>query len=99
MSALLLNLHRAEHVYLYRAPVDIPGAQALLRKYLLRIRELHRHPEWYNALTSNCFTNMVDLLRNTLLRRWWPDVTLAMIMNGKAAQVRVQSVYSQDAAG
>ena len=34
------------------------AARALLLSYLERANRLRDHPEWYNALTSNCTTNI-----------------------------------------
>ncbi len=39
---------------------------------------------------------MVDLLDNTLLRREWPDVTLALILNGGAARYAYEAGYMGD---
>ena len=50
--------YRKEDVYLYRLKAD-PG---LIRKvfldYLRQVNRINVHPEWYNALTSNCTTNI-----------------------------------------
>ena len=45
-------------------------------------------PEWYHALTSNCFTNVVDMMHHTLLRKTWPHVTSAFVFSGVAGAVR-----------
>jgi hypothetical protein len=75
----LRTLYRGERVYVFRTPHNPAGAQALFSEYLRRLRQLEAAPEWYHALSSNCFTNMVDLLRNSLLRDAWPDVTLVRV--------------------
>lgn len=50
--------YRGEQVYLYR----LKASPALIRKvfldYLREVNSLKERPEWYNALTSNCTTNI-----------------------------------------
>jgi hypothetical protein len=50
--------YRGEQVYLYR----LKAPPALIRKifldYLREVNSLKERPEWYNALTSNCTTNI-----------------------------------------
>ena len=48
--------YRSEQVYLYRLRVSAVQARALLVDYLQKINRLAEHPQWYNALTSNCTT-------------------------------------------
>jgi len=50
--------YRGEQVYLYRlnAPADL--ARKVFLSYLREVNSLKEHPEWYNALTSNCTTNI-----------------------------------------
>ncbi len=50
--------YRKEQVYLYRlrAPMDL--ARLVFLDYLRTVNRLKDHPEWYNALTSNCTTNI-----------------------------------------
>ena len=49
-AALILCLRRA-----MRHSVK---ARKIFLDYLQRANELHAHPEWYNALTNNCTTNI-----------------------------------------
>lgn len=50
--------HRNEDVYLYRlkAPADV--IRSVFLDYLKTVTSLKDKPEWYNALTSNCTTNI-----------------------------------------
>jgi uncharacterized protein DUF4105 len=48
--------YRGEQVYLYRLRASPATARALLVDYLKEVNRLALHPQWYNALTSNCTT-------------------------------------------
>jgi hypothetical protein len=50
--------YRREDVYLYRTTVKPERARAIFLDYVRSLNGLHRHPEFYNALTSNCTTNV-----------------------------------------
>jgi Domain of unknown function (DUF4105) len=47
---------RSEQVYLYHLELPAARARALLIEYLREVNRLAEHPQWYNALTSNCTT-------------------------------------------
>jgi hypothetical protein len=50
--------YRHEDVYLYRLKASPALVRAVLLDYLKCINQLRERPEWYNALTSNCTTNI-----------------------------------------
>ena len=50
--------YRHEDVYCYRLKASVPMIRAVLLDYLKCINALRDRPEWYNALTSNCTTNI-----------------------------------------
>jgi hypothetical protein len=52
------NFRKDEEVYLYH--LNLPGEEVRARflEYLKRMNQLHARPEWYNAITSNCTTNI-----------------------------------------
>ena len=50
--------YRHEDIYLYRTTVKPERARTIFLDYVRSLNELHRHPEFYNALTSNCTTNV-----------------------------------------
>jgi hypothetical protein len=52
------NYRKGEDVYLYRTTTPPQRARAMLLDYVARMNSLHEKPEWYNALTSNCTTNI-----------------------------------------
>ena len=49
---------QGEDVYLYRTTAGPDWSRLLFLAYVYRINELHEHPAWYNAITSNCTTNI-----------------------------------------
>jgi hypothetical protein len=49
---------RGEQVYLYRLNTDLKVARLVFLDYLKEVNRLKARPEWYNALTSNCTTNI-----------------------------------------
>jgi hypothetical protein len=55
---LRTNYRTDEEVYLFRTTVPPALARKIFLDYLQRANELHAHPEWYNALTNNCTTNI-----------------------------------------
>jgi hypothetical protein len=55
---LRTNYRQGEEVYLFRMKVSAEMARAVLLDYLRTVNELHQQPAFYNALTSNCTTNI-----------------------------------------
>jgi len=55
---LRTNYRKHEEVYLFRTTVPPQLAREVFLEYLGRADSLHRRPEWYNALTNNCTTNI-----------------------------------------
>jgi hypothetical protein len=49
---------RHEQVYLYRLNTEPEVARLVFLDYLKEVNQLKDRPEWYNALTSNCTTNI-----------------------------------------
>jgi hypothetical protein len=52
------NVHRDEEVYLYHLNLPLEEIRTRFLEYLRRMNQLHVRPEWYNAITSNCTTNI-----------------------------------------
>lgn len=50
--------YRGEQVYLYRLNASADLIRNIFLDYLLEVNSLKDHPEWYNALTSNCTTSI-----------------------------------------
>jgi hypothetical protein len=55
---LRTNYRTGEEVYLYRTVATPEAARAIFLDYLRSATEMHGQPVWYNALTSNCTTNI-----------------------------------------
>jgi hypothetical protein len=78
---LRTNYRRDEEVYLFRTKAKPSLARAIFLDYMERANSLHVHPEWYNALTNNCTTNIAASLaevRDTRMRLDW-----RVLLNGK----------------
>jgi hypothetical protein len=50
--------YRHEQLYLYRTRVEPERAQRLFLSYLRSVNAIHVRPQFYNALTDNCTTNV-----------------------------------------
>jgi hypothetical protein len=55
---------RHEDVYLYRTNITAADARKILTDYVRRANALAKEPQFYNALTSNCVTNVVYSIRS-----------------------------------
>ncbi len=55
---LRTSFRKHEEVFLFRMKIPPDEARKLFLSYVGYLNHLHRHPEWYNALTSNCTTTM-----------------------------------------
>lgn len=51
---------RDEQVYLYRLKTEPAEVRAVFLDTMARVNALRAHPEWYNALTHNCTSNLRD---------------------------------------
>jgi hypothetical protein len=69
-----------EDVYLYRTLASPAQARARFLEYINATNTLRDHPCWYNALTSNCTTN-IRTQRSMNKRQPWDS---RMLVNGKA---------------
>jgi hypothetical protein len=52
------NVRKDEEVYLYHLNLTLEEIRTRFLEYLRRMNQLHDRPEWYNAITSNCTTNI-----------------------------------------
>jgi hypothetical protein len=78
---LRTNYRQHEEVYLFRTTLEPPLARKLFLEYLDRANSLHARPEWYNALTNNCTTNIAVSAadaRHVRVRHDW-----RILLNGK----------------
>jgi hypothetical protein len=83
---LRTNYRDGEYVYAYRTMTKPEDARTIFLYYLARANSLRDKPEWYNALTSNCTTNITSLLAAKKIggmRRWdW-----RILLNGKGDEM------------
>jgi hypothetical protein len=49
-----------EELYLYPLKIPIENGRRIFREYLQGMNELHDHPRFYNTLTTNCTTMILD---------------------------------------
>jgi hypothetical protein len=78
---LRTNYRKDEEVYLFHTSVDPQMARRIFIDFLQRTNSLHRHPEWYNALTNNCTTNIALSAAEAQHRRVRFD--WRVLLNGK----------------
>jgi hypothetical protein len=78
--------YRGEDIYLYRTVVKPARASAIFLDYLRRVNVLHEHPEFYNALTSNCTTNVRVHTAATAVNKP-PPWDWRILINGYADQM------------
>jgi hypothetical protein len=57
---LRTNYRVGEDVYLYRIAITPAQARERFQEYLRSVNEIHDHPRWYNAITTNCTTSIRD---------------------------------------
>lgn len=55
---LRTNYRVGEDVYAYRTTVSVDAARAIFLSYLKSVNDMHRAPAFYNAITSNCTSNI-----------------------------------------
>jgi hypothetical protein len=55
---LRTSYRHGEEVYLYHTTASAERARAIFLEYLKRLNHLHEQPEFYNAITDNCTTNI-----------------------------------------
>lgn len=78
-----------EEVYLFRTTAKPQLARTIFLEYMQRANELHATPEWYNALTNNCTTNIAvsaDEARHVRLKLDW-----RILLNGKMDEMMYQN--------
>jgi hypothetical protein len=79
--------YRGEDVYLYRLNATPGVARDVLMSYLGQVNRLKQHAEWYNALTSNCTTNIRGHARPYAISPWdW-----RILLNGHIDEMAYQN--------
>jgi hypothetical protein len=86
---LRTNYRHREDVYLYHTTAGPVWARSLFLEYLRQVNELREKPQWYNALTSNCTTNIfvnVDAADGSRHTPWdW-----RILLNGKGDEMEYE---------
>jgi hypothetical protein len=54
------NYRQGEDIYLYRTTMTPAQGRERFHEYLRSLNEIHDHPRWYNAITTNCTTSIRD---------------------------------------
>jgi hypothetical protein len=76
------NYRHDEDLYLYRTSATPAFAQSLFLNYIGMTNQLHDHPQWYNAITHNCTTEIYTL-KSMKGQPWdW-----RVLLNGKADEM------------
>jgi len=82
---LRTNFRHGEDVYLFHTRATPEQARVIFLDYLARANRLRDHPEWYNALTNNCTTNIVPYVADA--RKTKPRFDYRILLNGKADEM------------
>lgn len=53
-----------ERVYIYEMALTTQQRETILRDLIEEINDLHPHPQFYNTLISNCFTELIPSLKS-----------------------------------
>jgi hypothetical protein len=77
------NYRHGEDVYLYHIVASPAETRERFLEYLNALNTLHTHPLWYNAITTNCTTN-IRTQRPILKRIPWD---WRILVNGKADEL------------
>jgi hypothetical protein len=77
---LRTNYRKGEETYLFHTRATPEHARATFLNYLKKINQIRNHPEWYNALTNNCTTNITTLAGE-------PEWDWRVLLNGHADQM------------
>ncbi len=80
---LRTNYRSGEDVYLYHTTATPEAARIIFLDYLRSANELHRRPAFYNALTSNCTTN-IRLHSKAATGSSAPPWDWRLLLNGKS---------------
>lgn len=80
---LRTNYRQGEDLYLYHTAATPAFARSLFLDYIHFTNNLHDHPQWYNALTSNCTTEIFTLKTMATQPRNW-----TVLLNGKGDEAQ-----------
>jgi hypothetical protein len=82
------NYRTGEDVYLFHTTAGPEWSRQLFLEYLSRANDLRTHPQWYNAVTDNCTTNIFTQMAATghlpagsSVHDWW------VLLNGRGPEI------------
>jgi hypothetical protein len=87
---LRTNYRIGEEVYLYRTTASPEVAREIFLSYLQSANELHQKPAFYNAITSNCTTN-IRIHTKAIAGSTPPPWDWRLLLNGKADEFAYQN--------
>lgn len=82
---LRTNFRHGEDVYLFHTRATPEQSRIIFLDYIARAGRMREHPEWYNALTNNCTTNIVPHV--AVARDTTPQLDYRILLNGKADEM------------
>jgi hypothetical protein len=82
---LRTNFRHGEDVYLFHTRATPEQSRVIFLDYLAGANHLRVQPEWYNALTNNCTTNIVPYVADA--RNTKPKFDYRILLNGKADEM------------
>jgi len=85
---LRTNYRVGEEVYLYRTTAAPDAARAVFLDYLRSVNALHAQAQFYNAITSNCTTNI--RLHTSAVPGSLPPWDWRLLLNGKGDEFAYQ---------
>jgi hypothetical protein len=85
---LRTNYRVGEEVYLYRATATADAARDVFLDYLRSVNALHERAQFYNAITSNCTTNI--RLHTSAAPGSLPPWDWRLLLNGKSDEFAYQ---------
>jgi len=84
------NYRVGEEVYLYRTTASPEAAREIFLSYLQSANELHQKPAFYNAITSNCTTN-IRIHTKAVAGSTPPPWDWRLLLNGKGDEFAYQN--------
>ena len=79
-----------ERVYIYELNLTAAQRETILRNLIDRINDLHPHPQFYNTLTGNCFTELLPSMKAGLDM---PFFHYAYLVSGRAPETFFKAGY------
>lgn len=85
---LRTNYRVGEEVYLYHSTATPEAARSVFLDYLRTVNALHEQAQFYNAITSNCTTNI--RVHTSAASRSLPPWDWRLLLNGKSDEFAYQ---------